>query len=232
MNKIKTLISKFGIVIFSFLLMAYSPQEGWSADKSTSSVVKTAESGDAEDQSSLCKSYYGPEEFPIDKEKEIYWYKKAAEKGNVEAQYELGLICFDSWDWDFPKEDSAKGSYWFEKAAKKGHVKAQRMLGLMYYYGRLPMDHKKAVFWFEKSAKQGDVEAQYNLGKLYDRGIEVPEDNKKALYWWKKAAKQGDWRAQWELSEMYKDGDDGVPMDHKKAAYWSKKWYDEYWKGS
>lgn len=52
----------------------------------------------------------------------VYWYKKAAEQGNAEAQYELGQMYY------FGKgvaTDCVQVDYWYKKAAAQGHKMAQ-----------------------------------------------------------------------------------------------------------
>jgi hypothetical protein len=53
------------------------------------------------------------------------WYRKAAEQGQVEAQYNLGLM------YDYGEgvvEDDAEAARWYRKAAEQGEVDAQNRL--------------------------------------------------------------------------------------------------------
>ena len=52
-------------------------------------------------------------------------YKKAAEQGDVEAQYNLGLMYEFG---DGVEEDFDQAVKWFEKAAERGHEGAQDAL--------------------------------------------------------------------------------------------------------
>ena len=230
MNKIKQSFSKFGILLFSFLLIACASQQSFNEFQSSVSFsseqktnveqqedieaeinhlqaflnrsTKAAENADAKTQYAIGKSYYyGPEVFPMDKEKAFYWYKKAAKKGHVEAQYMLGYMY--SLGKGVPK-DLEKAFYWYKKAAENGHAKAQYRL----------------------RADRGDAKAQYSLGKEYYDGKGVSQSSKKALYWLEKAAEQGHVEAQYSLGLMYYDGKGvpgWIPKDHKKAAHWFEK---------
>ena len=65
-----------------------------------------------------------------DKEKAVYWYRKAAEQGFAPAQYNLGG-CYENGD-GVPK-DLEKAVYWYRKAAAQGHEGANAMLKRLGY---------------------------------------------------------------------------------------------------
>ena len=54
-------------------------------------------------------------------EADVYWYRKAAEQGQKEAQYTLGQYYRFGHG---VKKDSKKAMYWFGKAAELGHERA------------------------------------------------------------------------------------------------------------
>jgi uncharacterized protein len=179
----------------------------------------------------------------------IYWFQKAAKKGNVRAQVSLGMIFFDP-SGDFC--DYKKAAEWYKKAADQGLPEAQFMMGLMYEHGQGALrDSQKAIEWYEKAAKQGHTQAQknidrinkqqrddyylytkaaekgyadaqYYLGQMYYNGQGVPQDYKQAVHWFTKAAEKGYADAQYYLGVMYDNGP-GVPQDYKKAANWYTK---------
>ena len=112
-----------------------------------------ASKGDEGAQLLLAYFYQKGENAPRDLNKAIQWYKKAAEKGNVIAQYNLGDI-YDS------KKDFTTAASWYEMAANQGDAAAQLNLGLSYYSGEgVEKNLNKALEWFEKAAKQGDKDA-------------------------------------------------------------------------
>ena len=163
--------------------------------------------------------YYG-EGVPQDYKKAFYWYEKAANSGDSDAQFGLGLMYHYG---EGIPQDFEKAFYWYEKAANLGDADAQNNLGYMYFYGvGVPQDYEKALYWYEKSANAGHDLAQYTLGLMYEEGLGVVQDYKKALYWYEKSANAGhDW-AQKNLGDMYYNGK-GAPQDYKKALYWYEK---------
>ena len=70
-------------------------------------------------------------------------WRQAAEKGDVDAQYNLGV--FYSQD-DSVDKDMTEAVKWFRKAAELGHVEAQYRLGLCYDKGDgIEQDAQEAV---------------------------------------------------------------------------------------
>ena len=54
------------------------------------------------------------------------------EKGDPEAQFELGLVYYNGQN---VKQNYEQAVYWFKKAAEQNHANAQHNLGIMYYNG-------------------------------------------------------------------------------------------------
>ena len=83
-------------------------------------------------------------------------YKKAADQGDAEAQFNLGVMY--SLGEGVPK-DYKQAVYWYRKAADQGHADAQSNLGFMYHEGRgVPKDDTQAVYWLRKAADQGHAD--------------------------------------------------------------------------
>jgi TPR repeat protein len=83
---------------------------------------------------------------------------KAAEQGDAEAQFNLGLIYNNS---EGVPRDDVEALKWFLEAAEQGHAEAQFNLGRMYYNGAgVQQDFEEATNWYRKAAEQGDIEAQ------------------------------------------------------------------------
>ena len=82
------------------------------------------------------------------------WYRKAAKRGNVDAQFALGSCYLFG---NGVAEDYKKAVKWYRKAAEQGYALAQYRLGVCYYYGRdgVAKDYKEAVKWWRKAAEQG-----------------------------------------------------------------------------
>jgi TPR repeat protein len=63
----------------------------------------------------------------------VYWYQKAANQGQAEAQYNLGIA------YTFGKgvlKDYKQAVYWYQKAADQGYAEAQSILGIAYTIGK------------------------------------------------------------------------------------------------
>jgi len=147
-------------------------------------------------------------------------YLKAAEKGDAEAQFKLGVM-YDKGQ-GVPQDD-AEAVKWYRKAAEQGDADAQFKLGFMYINGRgVPQDNAEAVKWFRKVAEQGDAGGQFSLGVMYRAGKGLPQDNAEAVKWFRKAAEQGDADGQFSLGVMYLEGR-GVPQDDTEAVKWFRK---------
>ena len=56
---------------------------------------------------------------------QAYWYRKAAEQGHAEAQYNLGIMLHTG---DGIPQDKAQGVQWLRKAAAQGYPEAQEYL--------------------------------------------------------------------------------------------------------
>ena len=104
------------------------------------------------------------------------WYTKAAEQGNVDAQYNLGnLYRFG----DGVAQNDATALKWYTKAAEQGAAGAQLNLGLMYAKGEgVPENNMPAYMWINLAAAQGHEYAKTLKDRIKD-GM-TPADISKA----------------------------------------------------
>ncbi|TAL36278.1 MAG: sel1 repeat family protein [Alphaproteobacteria bacterium] len=75
----------------------------------------------------------------------INWYLAAAEKGDAQAQYQLGFL------YGMPGEtqDAQAAMKWLERAAAQGNMNATTKLAFAYQEGLIAMpDPKRAYFWW------------------------------------------------------------------------------------
>jgi TPR repeat protein len=92
----------------------------------------------------------------------LRWYRKAADQGDPDAQYGLGLMYSLG---QGVAQDYAESARWLHKAADQGNASAEYGLGRMYHEGRgLSQNDREAVGWYRKAADQGDADAQRALG--------------------------------------------------------------------
>lgn len=155
--------------------------------------------------------------------------RKAADKGDPKAQYELAEAYFGNNSRAKPDkslseaEAKAEAIRLFKKSAENGFPKAQNELGECYERGDgVPKDQSEAVKWYIKAAEQGYAKAQKNLGHRYSKGEGVEKDLVEAANWYRKAAEQGNDSAQWFLGFCYLNGE-GVSVDEVEAIKWFRK---------
>jgi len=149
-----------------------------------------------------------------------FWFRKAAEGGDAEAQCKLGQLYSEGKG--VPQDKYLAAVLW-RRAADQGNANAQSSLGLAYINGDgVPSDFGAAAFWLQKSAEQGDARGQVRLSLLYEAGWGVPQDYAQAAAWTQKAAEQGDASAQGHLGDMYLNGQ-GVPQSLILAEFWYSK---------
>jgi hypothetical protein len=111
----------------------------------------------------------------------VRWYRKAAEQGNADAQYNLGASCHQG---KGTPQDHAEAVKWYRKAAEQGNASSQYNLGGMYLLGHfVPQDYAASAMWFRKAAEQGHWMAQFHLGMAHFYGHGVPKDYSRAYFW-------------------------------------------------
>jgi|GEM_PF-344902 len=155
-----------------------------------------------------------------EKENNIDDLIQKANKGDSDAQYELGVMYYNGED---VEQDSAKAFEWYKKAADRGNKFAQYSIGCMYINGNgVEKNAENAFQYYKKAAEQGDVKSQYLLGSFYKDGTGVKQDYKESFYWFEKAAMQNDAYAQNALGWAYSEGL-YVEQDYSKAFEWHKK---------
>jgi TPR repeat protein len=141
-------------------------------------------------------------------EDESAQYRKAADQGDVAAQFNLAVV-YENGQGGLAKDD-AQALPWYQKAADQGDAEAQYNLGVMFWHrrGGLAPDGAQAVTWYRKAADQGDVDAQFNLGVMYENGQGgFAKDDAQALSWYQKAADQGDAEAQANINWLKQEGE-------------------------
>ena len=110
----------------------------------------------------------------------VYWWTKAAEQGNIQAQLWLGVYYEQGRDG--VKQDYVEAIKWLSVAAKQGQPDAQFTLGQMYENGEgVPQDYRLAAYWYRKAADQtidlgGAGQGANGLAQLYQDGHATPQD--------------------------------------------------------
>ncbi len=131
----------------------------------------------------------------------VKWAKKAADQGDAQSQYNVGIAY---WNGDGVTQDKVEAVMWFKKAVEQGYAKAKCALGKAYLLGEggVKKNYRVAVMYFveanreydfdivdqfefecalnlaemwtecEENANNGDAYMQYLVGKnYYGKGI-------------------------------------------------------------
>ncbi len=162
------------------------------------------------------------------RQKMIFYFEQAAQRGHVLSQYHLGQFYLKEYEAKKDllnrqqKTNLIKTSVkWHKEAAEQGYASAQLALAVIHE------DSEKARHWLEKAALQDLPQAVYRLGILYMKDALVMENKKSytevrgfvaeaALQWWARAANLGYGPAFFAIAELYRNGW-GVEKNHEKA---------------
>jgi TPR repeat protein len=123
------------------------------------------------------------------------WYRKAAEQGDAQKQFNLGFMYWLD-------GNNVEAANWYRKAAEQGHLLAQADLGDMYRDGKgIPQDYAEAAKWYRRAAGNDTAEgrgmtstkamSQNQLGTLYEKGLGVRRDYAEAAKWYRSAVRSG-----------------------------------------
>ena len=184
-----------------------------------------AEAGDADAQYGVGIIYdFGLAGMKRDVAEAMHWYKMAAKRGNMDAQFYLGDMYSGGPNYsEHIPIDETEARRWYKMAAEQGHVLAQYVVGAYYFDGTGGIqDYNEAAHWYRKAAVQGFNRSQYHLGVMYGLGLGVSQSYPMAAFWYQKAAHQEFPDAQLKLGLMYFQGL-GVSKNHRKAVYWYRK---------
>ncbi len=161
------------------------------------------------------------------------WYRRAAELGDAEAQYQLAdrliLVAHEKTygpqSLQFDVNGSAiwpneyrEAAEWFRKAAEQGHARAQERLAKMLIDGRMGVTANKGegLCWRRLAATNGYAVAQKNLAEMYASGDGIPSDDEQAVILFMRAGAADD------VMRAYRDGK-GVARDGAEAMIWHRR---------
>ena len=126
---------------------------------------------------------------------------KAAEEGDVEAQFMVGSALLADAETNLAYSTKALG--FLQQAAERGHGRAMLRLGIIYKKGiDAPQNYGLAAKWIEKAALLGEPQGMLELGRLYREGVGMPQDLIKAYVWLNRAAAARDQEAPHERREV------------------------------
>ena len=108
----------------------------------------------------------------------LYWYKRAAQMGDIDAQVTVG-------DYYYANRNNPNGV--------GGDQGAQASLRADYY---------EAEEWYQRAAEQGSTEAMIKLATMYTAGEVTGENKQDAILLYKKALSLGDKKATLGLAKL------------------------------
>jgi TPR repeat protein len=182
----------------------------------------------AECQNRIGRLYYSGVDFPVDHQRALFWFRKAAKNNSASANFFCGLMYANGLG---VRQNMKTSVTYFRRAAELGYegnvgsidnnsetaaaVELEKIDGIM----NEPQSDADLVTAIMQEADLGDTEAQYSLGNCYASGEGVNRNTTAAIYWFRKAAEQGHARAQFRLAEAYRLGV-GVECDIEKSKFW------------
>jgi uncharacterized protein len=173
-----------------------------------------AQKGYASQQIELGAAYFTGNGVTQDAKQAAYWYQKAAEAGDPQAENETGFFCQAGIG---VPVDRVRALHWYQLAAASGLTRAKVNLGVMYIWGLgVAKDEELAIQFFHEAASKGDGAAANYLGDLYYFGIGVRQDRAAAETWYKTGAQLHDPVAAYNLGTIF-SVDADHPHDLRKA---------------
>ena len=97
-------------------------------------------------------------------EQAVYWFEQAANHGDADAQYYLGVSYANG---EGVVKNYKLAVYWYEKAANQGHADAQNNLGVCYEFGKgVVQNYQTAYFWYLLASANGIEKAKDNMDRI------------------------------------------------------------------
>lgn len=168
--------------------------------------------------------------------------KSLAERGDSEAQFQLGLIYATG---EKVKKDYEKAFKWYLRAAENNHTEAQARVGWMYfaleYRGAVPQDYFESMKWMLKAANNGHEISRHNIVRMLNlpsseqinalQDIGTGEGAKKLIKTGKRcwqilksSAEEGHPFSQFLVGNTYEFGNyHAIEQNFLQAFYWYEK---------
>lgn len=128
-------------------------------------LTPLANAGNSTAQFRLGMLYYMGQGVPEDENQAVFYWKKAANQGSVDAMFHLGsAYLFGTQAARTVPDPDREAAIWYFQAASAGHAEAQYHLGLLFLAGKGVVDSRKeAARWMRKAAAQDHPEARKAL---------------------------------------------------------------------
>ena len=139
---------------------------------------------------------------------------KAAEQGNADAQYKLGLSYEHG---ERLEQNYVKAAHWYILSSNRGNANAQYNLANMYEHGLgVSRNVYEAADLYKAAAEQGHSNAQTQYGLCLKNGVGTDREPAEAVKWFVKASEKGNAAAIFHLGACFESGI-GVDKDLSHA---------------
>ncbi|KAI7897267.1 uncharacterized protein EV154DRAFT_597651 [Mucor mucedo] len=185
--------------------------------------AKAALSGNTLAQYHLSTLYFQGLGVNRDLDTAVFWLKKSAINGYIEACRKIGLLYVIGED-GFEK-NYIKALDFLLKSQNEDSADDPYNIGLILYEGGygIEKDFKQALKWFLKAVRNGSTDALYNIGTIYFQGGHgVERDYRSSFEWFVKGAGAGHADSQFGLGLLFNLRTDDE-QDFQKALYWYDK---------
>ncbi len=147
----------------------------------------------------------------------VQYYQLLADRGDIQAQYGLGLLHYQGARGLNIQHD--KALHYFTRAAEAGNNYAMAYLGKLYLEGGayVKQDNATALRYFKMAADKGNPIGQAGMGIVYFYGSGVEQNYNKALQYFQLSADQGYVEGHFLLGVLYYYGH-GIKKDFKMAV--------------
>jgi hypothetical protein len=126
--------------------------------------------------------------------------KKAADKGDSQAMYNLGMLFENGTG---VAQDYTTAREWYQKAVDKGDAGGMRAIGFLYESGHgVAQDYARAREWYQKAVDRGDAGGMRTIGFLTRAAMAWRRTTPRRA----NAADKGDSQAMYNLAALYENG--------------------------
>ena len=171
---------------------------------------------DAMEAKSQRRDLFADTTFATDpREAQIQFIKEAADAGDADALYALGLPL------SLAEDRQADVVQLWHQAAALGSAQAAFDLARMYFRGKdgLSANPEESLRLILKAAAGDDPETWDAAAKAYERGsYGMPKDDKQAARLFGQASDASNKYALYDLGGFYEEGKGGLPQDSREAA--------------
>lgn len=149
---------------------------------------KAADQGLDVAQYALARYFQLGERFEESPQDAIKYYTLAANQGNAQSHYELGLYC----EKEIEGLEFTQAFEHFQFAAEHGYPPAQYKAGLYYEKGiNTEKSLEKAFSYYKLAADQNEEKAQFEVARCYKYGLGIERCFEKAIEYYEKCLAQG-----------------------------------------